>query len=73
MAYKCCVVHCCSNYSREEPVVGFCFPKGEALEKDEWNRRIFCKNISKLSITLRGRNSREEKVSRGKKFAKFQG
>ena len=35
MAYKCCVVHCCSNYSREAPVVGFCFPKGEALEKDE--------------------------------------
>ena len=35
MAYKCCVVHCRSNYSREEPVVGFYFPKDELLEKDE--------------------------------------
>ena len=32
MAYKCCIVHCRSNYS-EQPAAGFCFPKGEDIRR----------------------------------------
>ena len=60
MSYKCCIVHCRSNYSGEEPIAIFAGPKYEEIIKDASNLStekidnrhhhcIFLKSISKPS------------------------